>query len=261
MTTELVRLLSADEPTAVEEIHGNGASPFLLVCDHAGHRVPARIDLGIPQGELLRHIGWDIGIAGVARALSDALDAALIMQPYSRLVIDCNRPPGVPSSIPEASDGTKIPGNIALPPQHAEQRRIEIFEPYHRAIERHLDARKAAGRPTILIALHSFTPLYGGLARPWHAGVLYNRYRDLAISLRDALRQSGELKIGDMEPYTVSDDTDYTVPVHGERRSLAHVGIEIRQDLIETASGQRQWAARLADVLPRAAAKIGQFSR
>jgi predicted N-formylglutamate amidohydrolase len=247
-------LLAPDEPPAVAECNVDGGSSFLLVCDHAGRRIPRALhDLGVAEADLKRHIAWDIGIEGVARRLSERLDAHLIMQIYSRLVIDCNRPPGSAESIVAESDGTAIKGNENISASDAAARVREIFEPYHGKIVRHLDARKAASLPTILISLHSFTPVYGSLVRPWQAGVLYNRYRALADALRHALSTPGDLIVGDNEPYTVDDETDYTVPVHGEGRGIVHVAIEIRQDLIGDETGQIYWANRLADALPKAA--------
>ena len=247
-------LLAPDEPPAVIAYRSRGASPFLLVCDHAGRRIPRRLhDLGLSEADRARHIAWDIGIAGVGRALADRLDACLIMQPYSRLVIDCNRPAGSFESIVTESDGTRIAGNENLFAPEAALRAREIFAPYHGAIARHLDERKSAGRRAILISLHSFTPVYGGLARPWLVGVLYNRDAALARALLDLLRSEGDLTVGDNEPYTVDDGTDYTIPVHGERRGIPHVAVEIRHDLIGAETGQRQWADRLAERLPKAA--------
>ncbi len=258
MTAAAMRILSADEAPAVVEYRPTGASPFILVCDHAGRRIPRRLhDLGLGEADRARHIAWDIGIAGIARALSDRLDACLVMQTYSRLVIDCNRPPGSFESIVHESDGTVVPGNANLSAAESAARVREIFEPYHGAIVRYLDARQAARTPTMLISLHSFTPVYGGMARPWQVGVLYNRYRALADALRQQLSAPGDLMVGDNEPYTVDDDTDYTIPVHGEARGIPHVAIELRQDLIGAEPGQRQWAERLAEVLPKAAAQIG----
>ncbi len=257
MRPATVTLLAPGEPAQIIEYRTAGASPFLLVCDHAGRDIPRRLHgLGLPEKERAHHIGWDIGIAGVARALADRLDAAAVMQRYSRLVIDCNRPPGSPESIVSESDGTAIPGNENMSAPDAAARVREIFEPYHSTIDRHLDARKNAQAPVILISLHSFTPSYHGVARPWQAGVLYHRYRVLADALRSELSAPGDLTVGDNEPYTVDDETDYTIPVHGERRGIPHVAIEIRQDLIDEEPGQRQWAARLAELLPKAAAKI-----
>ena len=256
MKPAAVALLAPDEPPAVIEYRAAGTSPFLLVCDHAGRRIPRRLhDLGLKESDRARHIAWDIGIAGVGRHLADRLDACLIMQPYSRLVIDCNRPPGGAESILAVSDGTPIASNVDLSAQDAELRRREIFTPYHRTIATHLDAREKTRRPTILISLHSFTPVYAGIRRPWQVGVLSHRDRALAAALLELLRKRGEWVVGDNEPYDVTDDTDYTIPVHGERRGIPHVAIEIRQDLIGEEPGQRQWAERLAELLPKAAAK------
>jgi predicted N-formylglutamate amidohydrolase len=206
-------------------------------------------DLGLPGSELVRHIAWDIGIAGVAERLATLCDAHLIAQRYSRLVIDCNRPPGAVSSIPRLSEATVIPGNEQLSGEAVEMRRREIFDPYHRRIDAIIDQRLRERRPTVLVALHSFTPHYAGVARPWHIGTLYHRDRTLPMLLLKALRAEGDLVIGDNEPYAVSDLTDYTIPVHGEARGLINSGVEIRQDLIADQSCQRQWAERLARVL------------
>ena len=248
-------LLNSDDPPAVNIYNAAGASPFLLVADHAGNVFPRALGhLGIEASETGRHIAWDIGIAEVSRALADLIDAPLIAQTYSRLVIDCNRPPGAPTSIPTLSEATEIPGNRDLFPAAREAREMEIFRPYHATITASLDARAAAGRPTLLVAMHSFTPVYLGVARPWQAGLLYNRDAGLAACLLAALRQEEGLVVGDNEPYAVSDLTDYTIPVHGEERGVPHVGVEIRQDLISAAEGQAEWAQRMARALETARA-------
>ncbi len=242
-------LTEADVPPVLE-LNESGDSAFLFTCDHYGRLVPRVLgDLGVAESELVRHIAWDIGIAGVAERLSKAMNAHLIAQRYSRLVIDCNRPPGVASSIPVISEATRIPGNEGLLREAAETRRREIFDPYHRRIDEIIDAREHGGRPTVLVALHSFTPVYAGIARPWHIGTLYHRDRTLPPLLLQHLRAEGDLVVGDNEPYAVSDTTDYTIPVHGEMRGLINTGIEIRQDLIGDQSGQQQWAERLARIL------------
>ncbi len=228
----------------------DGASPFFLTCDHYGRMIPRALgDLGIDESERARHIAWDIGIAGVAEAVSDALGAHLIAQRYSRLVIDCNRPLSAASSIPPISEATTIPGNQGLTQQAAFERQQRIFAPYHHAITEALDQRAKTQRPTILVSLHSFTPIYAGVARPWHIGTLYNRDHRLPKAMLRELRREAALVIGDNQPYAVSDMTDYTIPVHGERRGLINTGIEIRQDLITDASGQREWAERLVRIL------------
>jgi predicted N-formylglutamate amidohydrolase len=243
-------LLDAQEVPPVFEANAAGRSPFLLTSDHYGNTIPRALrDLGLSSSELTRHIAWDPGIAGVAETLSNDLGAHLIAQRYSRLVIDCNRPPQAPSSIPRISEATLIPGNADLAEEAAATRRRQIFDPYHRRIAEVIDARLRDSVPTVLVSLHSFTPVYAGIARPWHIGTLYHRDTKLAPLLLKLLRRETDLVVGDNEPYAVSDDTDYTIPVHGEARGLMNTGIEIRQDLIADPAGQRQWADRLARIL------------
>jgi predicted N-formylglutamate amidohydrolase len=240
---------SADVPPVFEQ-NAAGRSAFLLTCDHFGRLLPKKLgDLGLTEAELTRHIAWDIGIAGVAQALSGHLDAQLIAQRYSRLVIDCNRPPDAASSIPRLSELTMIPGNEALSREAAETRRREVFDPYHRRIDEIIAQRLRERKPTVLVALHSFTPVYAGVARPWHIGTLYHRDTTLPPLLLKGLRAEADLVVGDNEPYAVSDETDYTIPVHGESRGLINTGIEIRQDLIANQIGQQQWAERLTRIL------------
>src|SRR5216683_7290001 len=242
-------LLSREDVPPVHEDNAAGSSPFLLTSDHYGRLLPRVLgDLGLPASELTRHIAWDIGIAGVAEALSKHLDAHLIAQRYSRLAIDCNRPPDAPSSIPRISETTTIPGNEALARDAAETRRRSIFDPYHSRIAEVIDRRGREGIATVLVSLHSFTPVYAGISRPWHIGTLYHRDTRLPPLLLKLLRAEADFVIGDNEPYAVSDETDYTIPVHGEARGLMNSGIEIRQDLIADQAGQRQWADRLARI-------------
>jgi predicted N-formylglutamate amidohydrolase len=242
-------LLGGTDVPPVHEHNDLGRSPFLLTCDHYGRLLPRALgDLGLPETERKRHIAWDIGIAGVAEQLATDLDAHLVAQRYSRLVIDCNRPPEAASSIPRISEATIIPGNEGLTDEAADARRAEVFTPYHRRIDAIIDARRREGRPTVLVSLHSFTPVYSGIARPWHIGALYHHDRVLPQLLIRLLRREPDLVVGDNEPYAVSDDTDYTIPVHGERRGLINTGIEIRQDLISDQAGERQWADRLAGI-------------
>ena len=243
-------LLEPNEPAAFRVERPHGRSPYFLTCDHAGARVPSRLgSLGVSAVDMRRHIAWDIGAADVAIRLAAALDAFTILQTYSRLVIDCNRRPGIPASIVRISESTRIPGNEVVTVEEAATREREIFRPYHDRIRTELDTRRAQGRPTMLISVHSFTPRFHGNQRPWHAGVLYNRDRRLAGELLRRLRAEPGLVIGDNEPYSVGDTTDYTIPEHGERRGLPHVGIELRQDLISTEAGQGEWTERLARAL------------
>lgn len=244
----MTALLGPSDPPPFRVHRAGGASRFVLIGDHAGQAVPhALANLGLPQTELDRHIGWDIGIAGLAEALSARLDAVAIVQSYSRLVIDCNRPLTAPDSIATVSDATPVPGNESVSDAARKARADEIFAPYHQRITQELDAR--AAEDPILIALHSFTPVFKGHIRPWHVGVLYQRDTRLAHAVLDALRQEEGLVVGDNEPYSVSDATDYAIPVYGERRGLLHVELEVRQDLIQHGEGQHVWAGRLAQIL------------
>ena len=251
MTRSTGRLLVLGDPDPFTTYDSSRWSPFVVVCDHAGRRLPQQLGtLGLSDSDRERHIAWDIGAGAVASRLGDLLGASVISQTYSRLVIDCNRPPGSPTSIAEISERTIVPGNIGVSGVEKERRVQEIFEPYHRRIEQELNRRHATGEPTVLIAMHSFTPRYLSVERPWHIGLLY-RHIAFARVLIDLLRAE-DLTVGDNEPYRVSDDTDYTLPVHGERRHLPHVGIEIRQDLIAEEVGQARWATLLSRLLPMA---------
>ncbi|HLN49039.1 MAG TPA: N-formylglutamate amidohydrolase [Steroidobacteraceae bacterium] len=250
-------LLAAEDPPPFLVERRHGRSNFVIAVDHASPRLPRRLaDLGLPPAQLQRHIAWDIGALAVARRVAVALDAPLVAQNYSRLVIDCNRDPQVPSSIIELSEAIAIPGNIGLSAEDVAARRREIFDPYHNELHGLLDERLAAGRPTILVAQHTMTDIYHGVRREMHGAVLYNRDRRFAGLVLDELRCEHGLNIADNEPYFVSDATDYTIPHHGEARRLPHVEIEIRQDLVEEEAGQAEWAQRIARALKNAEEKF-----
>lgn len=243
-----MQLCTPDDPYPVLTLNAESHSPFLLTVDHADNLIPQKLhDLGLSEKERNRHIAVDIGILEVSRRLSGLLAAPLIAQRYSRLVIDCNRRPGVASSIPEVSDGTPIPGNQNLTASDREARETEIFLPYHNQIEQFLEARRLD--QTLLIAMHSFTPSMQGHNRPWHIGLLTHKDRRLAIPILKALRAMENLTIGDNDPYAVCPINDYGLMIHGHERGLAHVGFEIRQDLISHEKGQIEWADRIAAVL------------
>ena len=243
-------LLASDEPSPVRVLQPGGLSDLFLTADHAGRLIPRALDkLGLDDIELGRHIAWDIGIAAVTEALSDMLDATAVLQSYSRLVIDCNRAPDHPTSIPTVSEATAIPGNAGLTEEARIARRRAIFDPYHAAIVDLLDRRAVAGRRTVLVAMHSFTPVFKNVIRMVEIGVLYHHATPLSRIMLDLLRAEGDLVVGDNEPYAITDTSDYTAPVHGEARGLDHVEIEIRQDLIAGSAGQASWAERMARLL------------
>ena len=250
-------LLGDGDPDPVVVSNLAGRSAFLIVCDHAGRRIPERLGtLGLGAPDLGRHIAWDIGIEPVGRMLGDMLDAATVRQRYSRLVVDCNRRLADPSLIPERSDGTAIPGNLGLTQADREARLAAIFHPYHRRIARELDLRLARGQATAVISLHSFTPVFGGKPRPWHAGVLHAGNSALSQAFLALLRAEWGLVVGDNQPYRM-DETDHSVPLHATRRGLDYLELEIRQDLIGHAAGQQEWAGRLARLLAAAWPGLG----
>lgn len=240
-------LLGPDDPAPVAEINAAGAAPLLLVCEHAGQAIPARLaGLGVTRDQLDAHIGWDIGAAEVTRRLAAALDAPAVMQRYSRLVIDCNRPPEAPDSIPETSDGHAIPGNRGVSAQERRARIDEIFAPYQAAVAARLD-RAAIGST---VSIHSFTPRMNGIDRPWDVGFLFRRDAATSSRLAEALAAlAPDLIIGMNQPYQIDDESDWFVPRIGEARGLPHSLIEIRNDHIRSAAGQRLWAERLSLIL------------
>ncbi len=247
-----MQLLQADEPAAVSVELPRGTSPLVVACDHASRRLPQRLGtLGLSEAELATHIAWDIGAAGVARRLAAKLDATLVLQNYSRLAIDCNRPSTAPDSIAIKSEHIRIPGNESLSPDDVAARHAEIFAPYHEQLRRILDERQRSGQPSVLLAMHSFTPVYHRFFRPWHVGLLYRHDKRLAHYLLEGLRRDNDLCVGDNEPYRIEDGSDYTLPIHGEARGIPHTGIEIRQDLVADAAGQEAWAERFAVLLGR----------
>ncbi len=243
-------LLGADDPPPVEVVRAGAPSPFFLTCEHAGKNFPKRLGtLGLSSSDLERHITYDIGAAGVARGLSRRLDAHLVLQTYSRLVVDCNRSPSAGDFIATVSEDTQIPGNREISEQQANARAAAIFHPYHDTITASLDERESSGRLTVVVAVHSCTPIFHGVSRPWHVGVLYEHDPRFAMILLDLLNDEGHLCVGDNEPYIMTGDKDYAVPVHGQQRGIPHVELEIRQDLIETPEGQDEWAEFFAGIL------------
>ena len=245
-------LLSTDDPAPVNVLNQGGRSPFLLLGDHAGRAIPKGLgDLGLPPQALDLHISWDIGVAGLGRYLSGMLDACLISQTYSRLVIDCNRRLSDPSSIPAVSDGINIPGNVGLITEDVAARRREIYHPYHGAIVAELDRRAAREDATVLVSLHSFTPVFQGFVRPWRFGVLHRN--DSPLSSRMLARLKVELGVaaGDNQPYAL-DEKDNTVPLHADPRRLDYLELEVRQDLIASQEGQADAATMIKRLLTEA---------
>ena len=233
-----------------------GSGRFVFFCDHASNYIPAELaSLGLPASELARHIAWDIGAAGVTEALSEIFDAPAILSNASGLVIDCNRHLEALDLIPEVSDGTVIPGNLHLSEAARAERIERWFHPYHDAVESVLLEREAGGVPFVVVSIHSMTDSLGGITRPWQIALSSHTDRSLADPVLAALRQAGDVVVGDNQPYDLDPAVDYSIPFHALRRGLPHLQVEFRQDEIEDAAGQRRWALRFANAL----SQIGSF--
>jgi predicted N-formylglutamate amidohydrolase len=228
----------------------DGPGPFVILCDHGSNRIPEDYaSFGFADEALQTHIAWDPGALAVARLLSAKLDAPLFWPDASRLIIDCNRAADAPSLIVVESEGRPVPVNRGLDEKERSRRLGRIHAPYHHAIDDCLTRRMAAGRPTALIAIHSFTPVYFGKARPWQIGILFDDDRRLADLLIRELKTDSALSIGINQPYSPADGVYYTLSRHAGPRGLPAAMIEIRNDEIGDAAGQQDWAYRLADIL------------
>jgi predicted N-formylglutamate amidohydrolase len=242
-------LLAPDEPAAYTAVGFDDAGRALLICDHASRRIPrALADLGLPAEALGRHIAWDIGAAELSKALSRRLKTRAVLANYSRLVVDCNRAPDAHDAFTTDGDGHRIPGNEALSAADRHVRLEAIHSPYHRAVAESV-ARLATHGPVALVAIHSFTPVFHGFARPWVAGVLYGDDDRLAGPLLQHLRSAGVGRIGDNEPYSGRFPSAYTLHRHTREHGLPHVSLEIRQDELLTPGGIDRWASLLVQCL------------
>lgn len=247
-----------DWPAPVEALNEDGGSDIVLLCEHASNHIPAEYDgLGLEARHLERHIAWDIGAAAVTRALSVRLDAPAFLSTYSRLLIDLNRPLDAPSSIPARSEDTVIPGNEVLGPEEKRRRAERMFQPFHDRVAAFLDGRQRLRRPTRLVTIHSFTPVFLGVVRPWHAGLLFEAAADFAGEIIGNLSREPGLHVAPNEPYVISRDSDYAVPIHGDDRGIPAVLVEIRQDLIADADGVAAWTDRLAAAIPALCEEAG----
>ncbi len=237
---------STDWPAPVEIVDEAGTADVVLLCEHAANHVPAEYGgLGLPPEQLARHIAWDVGAAEVTRQLSQLIDAPAFLGTYSRLLIDLNRPLDAPDSIPTVSEGTDIPGNADIEAAEAARRAELIFGPFHRRVAAHLDRRAKARHKTRLVSIHSFTPVFFGVARPWHAGVLFDRAGDFGAAVIGKLRCPG-LLIDANVPYKTDRLGDYASPIHGDDRGIPAIMIEIRNDLLGDPAGAEEWALRVA---------------
>ena len=249
-------ILSSFETNPVSTLRTGSNSPYVLVCDHASWQEPSGLkDLGVTKSDLKRHIGWDIGALGVARKLSNILKAPLIWQKYSRLVIDCNRVLDHSGLIAVESDATIIPGNMNITKDGIHRRIREIYQPYHLAIKKLLDSRESRGVPTIVVSIHSFTPIFLGIKRACELGVLFGSDSRYARRFIESAKANFDFVVMANEPYRV-DKKDATIPMHAINRGNLNVLLEIRQDLITSNAQQQLWGNTLAAVLEDATSQL-----
>jgi predicted N-formylglutamate amidohydrolase len=230
-------------------IEGASTCGWLIVCDHASNTLPEEYGtLGLPQGQLERHIGYDIGAAVVTRELARLLGAPALLANFSRLLIDANRGDDDPTLIMRLSDGAVVPGNAEFDEEERALRVSRYYAPYHTAIDDAIDAGIAAGHPPAILSIHTFTENWRGTPRPWHATILWDNDPRLPVPMLEALRAERDLVIGENVPYTgeLKGDCLYR---HGTQRGLAHALIEIRQDLVREEAGQLEWGQRLARIM------------
>jgi predicted N-formylglutamate amidohydrolase len=240
---------AAARTEAYELVEGDDAGGLLILVDHASNFLPpAYGSLGLPEAELQRHIAYDIGAGPLARALAERLRARAILSCFSRLLIDPNRGEDDPTLVMRLSDGAVVPGNARIDRAERDRRLDRFHRPYHAAIVSRLDAMLAAGPPPAILSIHSYTPIWKEVPRPWHAGILWDRDPRFALPLIERLSAEKSLHIGDNEPYlgSLKHDTMYR---HGTGRGLAHALLEVRNDLIASSAGILEWADRIEPVL------------
>lgn len=242
--------LLAGEADPVIVVNGEGASPICLVCEHAGRKIPKSLgNLGLGPDELEAHIAWDIGAEAVSRRLSAKLDAPLVLQRYSRLVYDCNRPPDAPDAMPAVSESTRVPGNEDLGEGQRQERADLIYRPFQAAVSRLLEARLPRGDAPALVTIHSFTAVYKDVRRSVEIGILHDSDARLANAVLKRFAQSPGFVVRRNEPYGPGDGVTHTLKLQAIARGIPNVMIEIRNDLIGEEAGQRGWADRLADII------------
>ena len=235
---------------SVRVTNPGGKGAYVLTCDHAANFLPPEFgSLGLPESELSRHIAWDPGALPVARRMAEMLDAVLVETCVSRLVLDCNRALDAPGLIPAVSETTAIPGNAGLSDAEREARIDLCWRPFHGAIEAVIADRLVRGQESRLVSVHSFTPVYKGVARPLQVGIIHDEDARLAAPLIAGLKAHPELTVGVNEPYSPADSVYFTLERHARPRGLPCAMIEIRNDEIADEAGQARWAKLLVETL------------
>ena len=253
--------LAAHEPPPCTVLNSDAQLPILLVCDHASRRIPTSLgDMGLDPPARRCHLAVDIGAGSLTRALAASLSVTAVLCEYSRLVVDCNRQILDPSAFLEYGDGIVIPGNRNLRPEQKSLRADAIYWLYHDAVAEEIQRLTSCGTPPAVLAIHSFTPVLNGVARPWHMGILWDTDKRLSDLFLKELGKAGFL-VGDNEPYSGKAPQDFTIDYHAEANGLPHVGIEIRQDLIDDEAGVAEIAELVVGIIRTIPDKISEPRR
>lgn len=240
-------LLESHEKPAAEVVNGRGSAPAVLVCEHASRFIPASLDgLGLTDAAATSHAAWDIGALDLAGALAQMMDAPLVAARVSRLVYDCNRPPEAPGAIPAQSEVFTIPGNANLNDAQRAARVAEVYDPFRALVAQVLDRHPDQ---SVMITIHSFTPVYNGQTRDVELGILHDADDRVAKAVLARARQNTPLKTEMNQPYSATDGVTHTLRMQAGARGLANVMIEVRNDLIDTPQGVARVAGYLAPIL------------
>lgn len=251
---KITSLLAASDGAAFTTDNPEGASAVLLVCEHASKNIPSSLNnLSLDEATANSHVAWDPGALAVARHLSNSLDATLISARFSRLVYDCNRPPEAPGAMPAKSEVFVIAGNQNLSEADKAAREVEIYIPFTNAITDTIAARKAAGRGTIMVTIHSFTPTFFGEPRKIGLGILHDTDATLADAM---LTQPSTMNMQRNQPYGPEDGVTHTLKLHALPNGLLNVMIEIRNDLIANEADQLKVANELSDMITNALSNL-----
>ncbi|MFT5322103.1 MAG: putative N-formylglutamate amidohydrolase [Pseudohongiellaceae bacterium] len=240
-------LIGSGDPPPFTVYNAQGKAPVLLVCDHASKAFPAAMyQLGLADWVLDKHVACDIGAELITKHLADQLDAPAVLAGYSRLVMDLNRQLSHESALIKVSDGISIPGNQNVSALEREQRIDSFFNPYHDEISRQIKLFEARDIVPAFISIHTCTPVFNNVIRHCQIGVMWDSDPRIPVPLMKSLKMNPDLRVGDNEPYSGRHPHDFTIDYHAQETGLAHVGIEVRQDLVSTEEGAQQWAEILA---------------
>lgn len=243
---------------AVEVVNPEGAGVALVLCEHASSHVPDRYEgLGLREEWRESHAAWDLGARAVALRLAEALDSPLVASRVSRLVYDCNRPPEAVSAMPAISEVVEVPGNRNLSPEECEERIATVYRPFCGTVSALIAARRERGLPTVLITVHTFTPVFFGEMRETEIGVLHDEDSRMADAMLAEVERLPHRRIERNRPYGPEDGVTHSLKIHGVAHGLPNVMIELRNDLVGNAAGVEAMARDLMTLIGPALVALG----